>query len=116
MTKKKTTKKTAKTPSYTLKRTDVDFKWDSSEETTVGHYHNIKLAENAKITDMLACIEVGDFKLTEELKQKTIDVFCGKVEPEDKFIVNGFVVVKDELYLDDPTTLAPAYAWTIERD
>jgi len=114
MTNKKTTNKTAKTPTYTLKRTDVDFKWDSSEVHTVGRYHNIKLAENAKVTDMISCIEVG-FTLTEELKEKTIAVFCGKTEPKDKFIVNGFVVCKDELYLDDPNTLAPAYSWTIEK-
>ena len=111
----KKSNKTAKTPTYTLKRTDVEFKWDSSEEHTVGRYHNIKAAETAKITDMISCIEVG-FTLTDELKEKTIAVFCGNSEPKDKFIVNGFVVRKDELYLDDPKTLAPAYSWTIKKD
>ena len=116
MNRKKNPYNTAKkVPSYIVKRTDVDFKWDSSEEHTVGCYHNIKTAETAKVTDMLSCIEVDDFKLTEELKEKTIAVFCGNSEPEEKFIVNGFVVVQDELYLDDPETVAPAYSWEIEK-
>ena len=116
MAKKKNPYKNAKkTRLFNLKRTDVDFTWDSSEEYNVGNYPNIKMAESAKIKDMLACIEIGGFKLSEEQKEKTIAIFKGDIEPEDKFIVNGFVVCEDELYLDDPTTVAPAYAWSISN-